>query len=99
MKIALARRFFEWLGKADEEEVRHVISKMTTADAAALLSMFELWAHKAQLPPQGECWRVWLLMAGRGFGKTRAGAEWINTLASSRPGLRIALVGATMKDA
>lgn len=39
------------------------------------------------------------MMAGRGFGKTRAGAEWIESLARSRPGVRIALVGATMDEA
>jgi phage terminase large subunit-like protein len=47
----------------------------------------------------GGAWRVWLLMAGRGFGKTRAGAEWIHGLANARPGARIALVGATIHDA
>ena len=40
-----------------------------------------LWARDKQLPPQGD-WRIWLLLAGRGFGKTRAGAEWIGQLAS-----------------
>ena len=44
-------------------------------------------------------WRVWLMMAGRGFGKTRAGAEWIYGLGDARPGVRIALVGATIADA
>ena len=52
-----------------------------------------------QLPPSGEGWRIWLMMAGRGFGKTRAGAEWIHRLASGKPGVRIALVGATIADA
>jgi phage terminase large subunit-like protein len=51
----------------------------------------------AQLPP-GEAWRVWLIMAGRGFGKTRAGAEWIHDLAAA-PALRIALVGPTDEEA
>ena len=51
------------------------------------------------MPPKGEGWRVWLMMAGRGFGKTRAGAEWIFGLADAKPGARIALVGATIGDA
>jgi phage terminase large subunit-like protein len=38
------------------------------------------------------------MMAGRGFGKTRAGAEWIHRLATVRSGLRIALVGATINE-
>ena len=44
------------------------------------------WAHESQLPPTGEGWRVWLMMAGRGFGKTRAGAEWIYRLANAQAG-------------
>jgi phage terminase large subunit-like protein len=39
------------------------------------------------------------MMAGRGFGKTRAGAEWVEKIARSRPGVRIALVGATIDEA
>lgn len=56
------------------------------------------WARSAQLPPDGE-WRVWLIRAGRGFGKTRAGAEWVSAFARVTPGARIALVGATADDA
>lgn len=54
-----------------------------------------------QRPPAGD-WRVWLLMGGRGSGKTRAGAEWVQDLAAgktARPGLRIALVAETLGDA
>jgi phage terminase large subunit-like protein len=50
-----------------------------------------------QRPPPGD-WRVWLLMAGRGFGKTRAGAEWVRGIAEADGGARIALVGATMAE-
>jgi phage terminase large subunit-like protein len=66
---------------------------------AHLDAQFENWANKNQFPPSGEGWRVWLMMAGRGFGKTRAGAEWIFGLAGAKPGARIALVGATIGDA
>jgi phage terminase large subunit-like protein len=58
------------------------------------------WRSKArpeQLPPTGE-WFVWLLMAGRGFGKTRTGAEWVQELAESKAVDRIALVGPTAAD-
>ena len=54
-------------------------------------------AHGGQKAPKGD-WTVWLLMAGRGFGKTRAGAEWIFRLANVKP-VSIALVGATIADA
>lgn len=99
MKLEVAREVFQWLRAATEEQIRRIIGQMTGADARALDAMFELWAHGSQLPPEGERWRVWLLMAGRGFGKTRAGAEWIHRAAAARPGLRIALIGASIADA
>jgi phage terminase large subunit-like protein len=55
------------------------------------------WAHGGQLSPPGD-WRVWLIRAGRGFGKTRAGSEWVNQLASEMPEGRFALVGATLDE-
>jgi hypothetical protein len=45
----------------------------------ALLSLpwlFEFWALPHQLPPRGE-WKTWVILGGRGAGKTRAGAEWV----------------------
>ncbi len=53
-----------------------------------------------QKPPAGD-WRTWLVMGGRGSGKTRAGAEWVHALASAaeRSDLRIALVAETLGDA
>ena len=48
---------------------------------------FELWARDDQLPPRldggGEPWRVWLMLGGRGAGKTRAGAEWVRAIAAA----------------
>jgi phage terminase large subunit-like protein len=72
---------------------------MTPSDLLAFDADFEAWAHESQLPPSDEGWRTWLMMAGRGFGKTRAGAEWVESLSRSRPGVRIALVGATIDEA
>lgn len=52
-----------------------------------------------QQPPAGD-WRTWLIMGGRGSGKTRAGAEWVQAMASRAAGpLRIALVAETLADA
>ena len=50
--------------------------------------------HRHQWPPQGE-WNTWLILGGRGAGKTRAGAEWVSEMARGHPGARIALVGGT----
>ena len=54
-------------------------------------------AHEAQLPPGG-AWRVWMMMGGRGAGKTRAGAEWVRDLVERGLAKRIALVGPTLHD-
>lgn len=57
------------------------------------------WARHArpeQLPPPGD-WRTWLIMAGRGWGKTRVGAEW--TRASARNFPLVNIIGATADDA
>ena len=99
MNLELARQLFELLQQATAEEAWRILSKLTPSDLLKLDALFELWAHEAQLPPKSEGWRVWLLMAGRGFGKTRAGSEWVHALASAKPGLRIALVGASIADA
>ena len=54
-------------------------------------------ARKEQLAPDGD-WSVWLILAGRGFGKTRTGAEWVRSLAEAASVQRIALVGPTSAD-
>jgi phage terminase large subunit-like protein len=87
------------LRAASEEQQRRVIDKMSVEDAIKYDADFETWAHANQLPPTSEGWRVWLMMAGRGFGKTRAGAEWVYRLASGKAGVQVALIGATMADA
>ncbi|MEO1399057.1 MAG: terminase family protein, partial [Pseudomonadota bacterium] len=51
-----------------------------------------------QLPPSGD-WTTWLLLGGRGSGKTRAGAEWVRTVMMGGRAGRVALVGETFADA
>lgn len=75
-----------------------LIDKLSDSDIEQLSYEWALWARHAQLPPTGE-WRCWLLMAGRGFGKTRTGAEWIRTIAHKNAGCEIGLIGATFDDA
>jgi phage terminase large subunit-like protein len=87
------------LAKATPKERTRIIHSMSPIELLRLDAYFEAWAHSGQLPPEGEGWRVWLMMAGRGFGKTRAGAEWVHALTSAKRGLRIALVGATIHEA
>jgi phage terminase large subunit-like protein len=80
------------------EEQADRIAAMSFTDMLDFDVAFEMWAHPSQLPPPGEGWRVWLMMAGRGFGKTRAGAEWVHKLAKSGQ-RQFALVGATIDEA
>jgi phage terminase large subunit-like protein len=80
------------------EEQRRIIREMPPRDALLFDADFEMWAHDGQRSPPGEGWRTWLMMAGRGFGKTRAGAEWIYRLATRKAGVRIALVGASIGE-
>ena len=53
-----------------------------------------LWARDNQMPSD-DVWRIWLLLAGRGFGKTRTGAEWVRARVESGASRRIALVART----
>jgi phage terminase large subunit-like protein len=58
-------------------------------------------AHEGQVEPAvvpDAPWRVWLLMAGRNFGKTYAGAQWVTAMARAHPGAQIALVGASVDE-
>ncbi|HWW65330.1 MAG TPA: terminase family protein [Sphingomonadaceae bacterium] len=71
---------------------------MGESERTALLRHWPFWARPAQLPPPGP-WRIWLILAGRGFGKTRSGAEWVRSVAERQPDARIALVGASHAEA
>lgn len=59
---------------------------------------FHSFALRHQRPPEGD-WTTWLILGGRGAGKTRAGAEWVRELALNDGTARIALVGETEHDA
>jgi phage terminase large subunit-like protein len=65
--------------------------------AQALHRDWPIWQSDAQAEPAGD-WRVWLMLAGRGFGKTRLGSQWVRSLATANPEARIALVAATMAE-
>ncbi|WP_344847388.1 DNA-packaging protein [Celeribacter arenosi] len=70
----------------------------------ALPYMFDAWALDHQMPPGGD-WRTWVIVGGRGAGKTRAGSEWVRGMVEgSRPldkgqASRVALVGETYDQA
>ena len=87
----LARRLSQWLKTREMRECQRE---------------FRYWGREhQQLPPDGEGWRTWLILGGRGAGKTRAGAEWVRARAmglwpSTGPRAeRIAIIAPTFDEA
>lgn len=80
-----------------QAERQTAIARLEPGERLELISRWWMWAHEGQFWPEGD-WRVWMIRAGRGFGKTRAGAEWVSHVARGNPDALIALVGATMDD-
>jgi phage terminase large subunit-like protein len=81
-----------------EAEMIAVVQGLNDDQAALTDKDWTFWQRDDQKPPLYD-WRVWLVMAGRGYGKTRMGAEWVFTAAMANPGARIALIGATLVEA
>lgn len=95
-------------------ERRHAFyAALSNDEARALEFDWRFWARPAQLPPGSlgavapvtwkgvpvyDPWSVWAIIAGRGFGKTRTGAEFAIDKARAMPGSHGALVGATADD-
>jgi len=90
-----------WLASARPEDVDAFLGGLSNNALLALPWMFEFWALPHQLPPEG-AWKSWVIMGGRGAGKTRAGAEWVRSVVEGAgpldPGRarRVALVGETV---
>ncbi len=74
------------------------MSAFSNEEALQLLYDWEFMARPNQLPPPGD-WRIWLIMAGRGFGKTRTVTEWARIMSQRMPKSRGAIVAATAADA
>ena len=91
----------DWLACATQTEVDDFLNGLSENALAALPWMFEFWALPHQLPPEG-VWKTWVIMGGRGAGKTRAGSEWVRAevegAGPADPGRsrRVALVGETI---
>lgn len=83
-----------------------ILKRLNPKETAGLNRDFRLWGRIGkQLPPDGEAWRSWLILGGRGAGKTRAGAEWVRARAlglwdSTGPrSERIAIIAPTLHEA
>lgn len=93
----------ELLSLKPKAERMAFINSLSETDRKALLTSWEHFnARKNQLPPPGD-WDIWMMMAGRGFGKTRSGSEWVRhqvetCFETEGEPIRIALINETQKD-
>lgn len=82
------------------DQVRHLLEGLEERALLTLLYDWTgAWARDSQLMPRGDAWSTWFILAGRGFGKTRTGAETIRYLVETGQAKRIALVAPTSADA
>jgi phage terminase large subunit-like protein len=97
----MSKPFEEMINDESEDGAklrRILIKEMDQTQRNSFDYMWEYRARREQLPPPGD-WRVWMIMAGRGFGKTRAGAEWVRMIADVHPDARIALISSSLAEA
>ena len=93
-----------WIASEPAEVQAEFLDEIDDGALLALPYLFEFWAMEHQLPPEGE-WTTWVVMGGRGAGKTRAGAEWVRSeVEGARPldpgrSCRVALIGETLEQA
>lgn len=89
--------FAEKLAALEADLRDDVLGRFTDEELRALEYDWTFWRREKQAIPQ-EDFEAWLILAGRGFGKTRTGAETIRQWAEAQPGCRIAIVGRTAGD-
>lgn len=93
-----------WVASAPRKIQEEFLNSLSEDSLMALPWLFEFWALPHQLPPEGD-WKTWIILGGRGAGKTRAGAEWVRAqVEGSRPldpgrAKRVALIGETIDQA
>lgn len=87
-----------WLVGAEDAELSDFAGGLDAAELREWRWDWAIWARRSQIAPPQD-WRIWLILAGRGFGKTRSGAEWVSAVAERHPEARIALVAANLAEA
>jgi phage terminase large subunit-like protein len=107
-QLAAGTDLVDWLSRLPPDLRREAVAALGPEDGEALDRAWAGWAHDGQRAPatcaDGSAWSTWVLMAGRGFGKTLAGAQWLTERIAAADGQRgtklsIALVGASLEDA
>ncbi len=80
------------------DEQQRFMDSLTDSDADELMTSWRgFLARPEQLAPDGD-WDIWMILAGRGFGKTRSGAEWVKEEVEAGRATRIALIAETQRD-
>jgi predicted phage terminase large subunit-like protein len=74
------------------------LASLTDSEVAALAYEWRFWARPNQIVPSDDGWFIWLAKPGRGWGKTRAGSEFIRERVESGKAKYIALVNDTARD-
>jgi phage terminase large subunit-like protein len=92
------RKLMRLLGRCAAEERETVWAGLPASHHRTIEEEWSWQARDGQIAPKG-LWSTWLVAAGRGWGKTRAGAEWVLDLARRDGAARIALVGASLDEA
>ncbi len=87
-----------WLTTEEPEASGLIATALNQKEKDEFAFHWQLLARPEQRAPAGD-WRIWMIMAGRGFGKTRAGAEWVRQIAEADPTARIALISASLTEA
>lgn len=87
-----------WMANATDDEIEGFVAGLDARERREWPWIWSNLARPGQLAPQGD-WALWLILAGRGFGKTRAGAEWVQGVAERDRTARIALVAANLGEA
>ena len=91
------------MAQLPEAERKALLAELGEDGAEQLLYRWDFWARPEQLAPPGD-WNVWLVLAGRGYGKTRIATEWVRSITCGDTPLakgqcsRIAIVGETTSD-
>ena len=96
-----AKSAIDYLDGLTPEALTKALNGLSPNALVSLPWLFELWALGHQLPPEGD-WTTWVVLGGRGAGKTRAGAEWVRAQVEGAGPTdagrcrRVALIGETI---
>jgi phage terminase large subunit-like protein len=82
----------EWWKTLDKAHRAAFLDALSARELEEFAKDWRIWARDKQLPPDGD-WHTWLILAGRGFGKSRTGSEWVRDLVENRGVGRVCLLG------